>query len=163
MGVNSLPKTVTRQRRDYDLNPCPSEPESSTLTTRLQGHPCHKCRLHKSTCLQTANQCLSKSESKSQAKVNVLSQKLLGGKSKNVTMKKVQVIDIQSNFREGNLFVWTVYSLTKLLGGVLVQSMGNHDATHGEPTSRGRRSVCSKRRRIRCKSTYSSWYHTSAL
>ena len=21
MGVNSLPKTVTRQRRDYDLNP----------------------------------------------------------------------------------------------------------------------------------------------
>jgi len=33
--VNSLPKTVTRQRRDCDLNPCSSEPESSTLTTRL--------------------------------------------------------------------------------------------------------------------------------
>ena len=30
MGVNSLPKTVTRQRRDYDLNPDPSAPESST-------------------------------------------------------------------------------------------------------------------------------------
>jgi len=35
MGVNRLPKTVTRQRRDCDLNPCPSAPESSTLTTRL--------------------------------------------------------------------------------------------------------------------------------
>jgi len=39
MGVNSLPKIVTRQRRDCDLNPCPSEPESSTLTTRLPSHP----------------------------------------------------------------------------------------------------------------------------
>jgi len=37
--VNSLPKTVTRQRRRYDLNPGPSSPESSTLTTRLQSHP----------------------------------------------------------------------------------------------------------------------------
>ena len=37
MGVNSLPKTVTRQRRDCDLNP--SAPESSTLTTRLPSHP----------------------------------------------------------------------------------------------------------------------------
>ena len=36
MGVNSLPKTVTRQRRDCDLNLGPSAPESSTLTTRLQ-------------------------------------------------------------------------------------------------------------------------------
>ena len=36
MGVNSLPKTVTRQRRDCDLNPGPSAPESSTLTTRLK-------------------------------------------------------------------------------------------------------------------------------
>jgi len=35
MRVNSLPKTVTRQRRDCDLNPGPSAPESSTLTTRL--------------------------------------------------------------------------------------------------------------------------------
>jgi len=33
--VNSLPKTVTRQRRGCDLNPGPSAPESSTLTTRL--------------------------------------------------------------------------------------------------------------------------------
>ena len=33
--MNSLPKTVTRQRPDCDLNPDPSAPESSTLTTRL--------------------------------------------------------------------------------------------------------------------------------
>jgi len=39
MGVNSLPKTVTRQRRDCDLNPGPTAPESSTLTTRLASHP----------------------------------------------------------------------------------------------------------------------------
>ena len=38
MGVNSLLKTVTRQRRGYDLNPGPSAPESSTLTTRLPSH-----------------------------------------------------------------------------------------------------------------------------
>ena len=35
MGVNSLPKTVTRQRRGCDLNPGPTAPESSPLTTRL--------------------------------------------------------------------------------------------------------------------------------
>ena len=35
MGVNSLPKTGTRRRRDCDLNPGLSAPESSTLTTRL--------------------------------------------------------------------------------------------------------------------------------
>ena len=39
MGVNSLPKTVTRQRHDCDLNPGPSAPESSMLTTRLPSHP----------------------------------------------------------------------------------------------------------------------------
>jgi len=39
MGVNSLPKTVTRQRRGCDLNPGPAVPESSTLTTRLPTHP----------------------------------------------------------------------------------------------------------------------------
>ena len=39
MGVNSLPKTVTRQRRGCDLNPGPAAPESSTLTTRLPSHP----------------------------------------------------------------------------------------------------------------------------
>ena len=38
MGVNSLPKTVIRQRRDCDLNPGPFAPESSTLTTRLPSH-----------------------------------------------------------------------------------------------------------------------------
>ena len=36
--MNSLPKTVSRQRCDYDLNPGPSAPESSTLTTRLPSH-----------------------------------------------------------------------------------------------------------------------------
>ena len=36
--MNSLPKTVTRQRRDGDVNPGPSAPESSTLTTRLHYH-----------------------------------------------------------------------------------------------------------------------------
>ena len=41
MGVNSLPKTVTRQRRDCDLNPGPPAPESSTLTTRLPSHTIH--------------------------------------------------------------------------------------------------------------------------
>ena len=39
MGVNSLPKTDTQQRRGCDLNPGPSAPESSTLTTRLPSHP----------------------------------------------------------------------------------------------------------------------------
>jgi len=39
MGVNSLPKTVTGQRRDCHLNLVPSAPESSTLTTRLPSHP----------------------------------------------------------------------------------------------------------------------------
>ena len=40
--MNSLPKTVTRQRHDCDLNPGPSAPESSMLTTRLPSHP-FKC------------------------------------------------------------------------------------------------------------------------
>jgi len=46
MGVNSLPKTVTRQRRGCDLNLGPTAPVSSTLTTRLQGmfHPIVKYR-----------------------------------------------------------------------------------------------------------------------
>ena len=39
MGVNSLPKTVSRQRRGCDLNPGPTAPESSMLTTRLPSHP----------------------------------------------------------------------------------------------------------------------------
>ena len=39
MSVNNLHKTVTRQRRDCDLNPGPSAPEFSTLTTRLPSHP----------------------------------------------------------------------------------------------------------------------------
>jgi len=39
MGVNSLPNTVTRQRRGCNLNPGPFAPESSTLTSRLPSHP----------------------------------------------------------------------------------------------------------------------------
>jgi len=39
MGVNNLPKTVTRQCFSCDLNPDPSVPESITLTTRLPSHP----------------------------------------------------------------------------------------------------------------------------
>ena len=34
--MNSLPKTVTRQRRDCYLNLGSSAPESSTLTTRFR-------------------------------------------------------------------------------------------------------------------------------
>ena len=45
MGVNSLPKTVTRQRRGCYLNPGPSAPESSTLTTRLPSHPHPNCQI----------------------------------------------------------------------------------------------------------------------
>ena len=43
MCVNSLPKTVTRQRRDCYLNPSPSVPKSSALTTRLPSHPVLIC------------------------------------------------------------------------------------------------------------------------
>ena len=39
MGVNSLPKTGTQQRRGCNLNPGPTASESSTLTTRLPSHP----------------------------------------------------------------------------------------------------------------------------
>jgi len=45
MDVNSLPKTVIRQRRGCDLNPGPSAPESSTLATRLPSHPNRPTRL----------------------------------------------------------------------------------------------------------------------
>jgi len=45
MGVNSLPKTVTRQRRGCYLNPGPFAPESSTLTTRLPSHPHPNCQI----------------------------------------------------------------------------------------------------------------------
>ena len=37
--MNSLRKTVTRQHRGCDLNPGPTLPESSTLTTQLPSHP----------------------------------------------------------------------------------------------------------------------------
>ena len=45
--MNSLPKTVTRQRRDCDFISRPSAPGSSTLTTRLPSHPkCVQCRVY---------------------------------------------------------------------------------------------------------------------
>ena len=46
MGVNSLPKTVTRQRRGCGLNPGPTAPESSTLTTRLPRHTVYNTYVH---------------------------------------------------------------------------------------------------------------------
>ena len=46
MGVNSLPNG------DCDLNPGPSAPESSTLTTRLPSHPVNKHRHMKQVCVQ---------------------------------------------------------------------------------------------------------------
>ena len=44
--MNSLPKTVTRQRRGCDLNPGPSAPESSTLITRLPSRPVGPSAVH---------------------------------------------------------------------------------------------------------------------
>ena len=50
MGVNSLPNTVTRQRRGCDLNLGPSAPESSTLTTRLpSNHLCSRIDQYNTT------------------------------------------------------------------------------------------------------------------
>ena len=43
--MNSLPKTVTRQRRGCDLNPGPSTTESSALTIRLPSHHFRGLRL----------------------------------------------------------------------------------------------------------------------
>jgi len=62
MGVNSLPKNVTQQRRGCDLNPGPSAPESSTLTTRLPSHHCMamgaiKCHGSPTEVLTTATVC----------------------------------------------------------------------------------------------------------
>jgi len=45
--VNSLPKTVTRQRRGCDLNPGPAAPESSTIITRLPSRPSHFGKVEK--------------------------------------------------------------------------------------------------------------------
>ena len=60
MGVNSLPKTVTRQRRGCDLNPGPSALESSTLTTRLPSHQPDADRTHYvSSCSSTELDCIS--------------------------------------------------------------------------------------------------------
>jgi len=52
--VNSLPKTVTRQRRNCDLNPGPSAPESSTLTAGLPSHPHVRSFVVSSVCPNTS-------------------------------------------------------------------------------------------------------------
>jgi len=66
MGVNSVPKTVTRRRRGCDLNPGPSAPESSTLTTRLPsqrnvGSVC--CRLWRCQAGRLVYSCTTASQS----------------------------------------------------------------------------------------------------
>ena len=54
MGMNSLPKTVTRQRGDCDLNRALLRlSPASMLTTRLPSHPCSDIRLLKYTSKQT--------------------------------------------------------------------------------------------------------------
>ena len=70
--MNSLPKTVTRQRRDCDLNPGPSAPESSTLTTRLPSHPLnHSFKQNTDFRIQAQN-------SENQGKNNVRGKKMCG-------------------------------------------------------------------------------------
>jgi len=46
MGVNSLSKTVARQRLGCDLNPGRSAPESSMLTTQLPRLDCELLYLY---------------------------------------------------------------------------------------------------------------------
>jgi len=62
MGVNSLHNTVTRQRRDCDLNSGPSALESSTLPS----HPSERSELffgtelflaYTSSCFETIRNC----------------------------------------------------------------------------------------------------------
>ena len=58
--MNSLPKTVTRPRRDCELNPGPSAPESSALTSRLPSHPNKNYMLSEHACslpFETHNAC----------------------------------------------------------------------------------------------------------
>ena len=56
MGVNSLPKTVTRQCRDCYLNPGRSAPASSTLTTRLPSYHRHRIDKYLDTLLANKKQ-----------------------------------------------------------------------------------------------------------
>ena len=78
MGVNNLPKTVTRQRHGCDLNLGPTALESSTLITRLPGHPLtvteRKCADKISTVLVWAGhfQCYN---------INAFSNKMYGSNS----------------------------------------------------------------------------------
>ena len=62
MGVNSLPKTVSRQRRGCDLNPGPTAPESSTLTTQATPVVYNKA-IFQTLFLKSAQKCKSYSAS----------------------------------------------------------------------------------------------------
>jgi len=60
MGVNSLNKTVTRQRHGCDLNSGPTVPESSMLTTWI---PSHSTVAHSKPCLKRNVICKAKLQS----------------------------------------------------------------------------------------------------
>jgi len=62
MGVNSLPKTVTRQHRCSDLNPGHSAPEYSMLTTQLWSHPIFVITIRLFVCLCVCPICVEVTE-----------------------------------------------------------------------------------------------------
>ena len=87
MGVNSLPKTVTRQRRSRDLNPGPSVPESSTLTTRLPSHPRETTKFsahyqYKGVHVHTCIQALDNASSSQAQGLNLILQQPVNGSGK---------------------------------------------------------------------------------
>jgi len=84
MDANSLPKTVPRQRRGCDLNPGPSAPESSTLTTRLPSHlALDYMQFMRSVCHQTGKQ--------------VATVLVAGGSIAAALAKKIEIIDCRKN------------------------------------------------------------------
>ena len=61
MGVNSLPKTVTDSVATAIVNPGPSAPGSSTLTTRLPSHA--KLRTNRPKVIQDVHSAVSPEQS----------------------------------------------------------------------------------------------------
>ena len=61
MGVNSLPKTVTDSVATAIVNPGPSAPGSSTLTTRLPSHA--KLRTNRPKVIQDVHSAVSREQS----------------------------------------------------------------------------------------------------
>jgi len=60
-------------------------------------------------------------------------------------VKVTQVIAVKSNFYGGKTFfhlLQTFYYYLQVTQYNPVNSMGDHDATHGRPTSRGRKTIC---------------------